>query len=145
MVAFYLDERPLLRSVTPLDLCAPGALEHALDRLDTLVVKPRDGYGGDGVVVCAHAGAAARDKAARAIVRHPERFVVQPTVMLSHHPTVVGTELAPRHVDLRPFVFTAGDRVTAIPGGLTRFARDAGALVVNSSRGGGGKDTWVLA
>ena len=81
----------------------------------------------------------------RLIVEDPDSYVVQETVRLSRHPTVAGGRLAPRHVDLRPYVFTAGERVAAVPGGLTRVAFDPGALVVNSSQNGGGKDTWVEA
>ena len=84
------------------------------------------------------------DRVEREIRRNPRRYVAQETIALSRHPTVCGSRLEPRHVDLRPFVLTAGDDVSVIPGGLTRVAFDAGALVVNSSQQGGGKDTWVV-
>jgi uncharacterized circularly permuted ATP-grasp superfamily protein len=143
MVRFYLGEEPLLPSVTTYDLGDPSALEPALDRLEELVVKPRAGYGGDGVVLCSQVS---REEVARlreAIRAAPQRFIAQETVSLSRHPTVIGDRLRPRHVDLRPFAFS-GERVEVLPGGLTRVAFDAGAMVVNSSQNGGGKDTWVM-
>ena len=84
------------------------------------------------------------DRVERELRSNPRRYVAQETIALSRHPTVCGSSLEPRHIDLRPFVLTAGDDVSVIPGGLTRVAFDAGALVVNSSQNGGGKDTWVL-
>jgi uncharacterized circularly permuted ATP-grasp superfamily protein len=144
MVRFYLREEPLLASVRTYD---PG-VEHQrtaiLDRIDELVVKPRTGFGGHGVVVGPHAEAGDVRAAARALAERPEDFVAQEMVMLSTHPTAVGGRLEPRHVDLRPFVF-CGDDVEVAPGGLTRVALDRGALVVNSSQRGGAKDTWVMA
>jgi uncharacterized circularly permuted ATP-grasp superfamily protein len=96
------------------------------------------------VVIVRHATREDRDLVERAIRAAPTRFIAQETIALSRHPTVCGGQLEPRHVDLRPFVLTAGDDAHVIPGGLTRVAFDAGALVVNSSQNGGGKDTWVL-
>jgi uncharacterized circularly permuted ATP-grasp superfamily protein len=95
------------------------------------------------VVIGAHAETDDLDRLARELEAHPERYVAQPTVALSRHPTVIGGRLEPRHVDLRAFAF-AGDDVALLPGGLTRVALNAGALVVNSSQQGGGKDTWVV-
>jgi uncharacterized circularly permuted ATP-grasp superfamily protein len=140
MVRFYLDEEPLLRSVRTYDLGDPEAREAALDQLEDLVVKPRSGHGGHGIVVCRHAGARDRARIARDIRERPESFVVQETITLSRHPTVCDNRLEPRHVDLRAFAI--GDRV--VPGGLTRVALKRGALVVNSSQDGGAKDTWVV-
>lgn len=145
MVRFYLAEEPLIESVPTHDLGTPGVLEDVLERLEEIVIKPRTGHGGRGVVICAHASDEDRARAARSVAARPERFVAQETVSLSTHPTVVDGRLAPRHVDLRAFVVTAGDTVSVIPGGLTRVAFDPGSLVVNSSQRGGGKDTWVLA
>lgn len=144
MVRFYLGEEPLIDSVLTYDLGEPGVLADALTRLDELVVKPRTGFGGHGVVILPHASRDDRDRIERAIRREPTHFVAQETIGLSRHPTVCGAHLEPRHVDLRPFVVTAGHDVQVIPGGLTRVAFDDGALVVNSSQNGGGKDTWVL-
>jgi uncharacterized circularly permuted ATP-grasp superfamily protein len=144
MVRFYLGEEPLVDSVATYDLGDPSERVAALGRLDELVVKPRTGFGGHGVVIVPHATREDRELVERAILRDPHRYVAQETIALSRHPTICGDRLEPRHVDLRPFVVTAGDDVHVIPGGLTRVAFDAGALVVNSSQNGGGKDTWVL-
>ena len=146
MIRFYVGEEPRLRSVPTLDLARRDHLERALDTFDDLVVKPRAGHGGHGIVVCPHAEpedvAAVRDRVRNA----PEEWVAQPLVDLSTHPTLVGGALASRHVDLRPFVFMHGpDHPRVMPGGLTRFATAEGSLVVNSTQEGGFKDTWVMA
>jgi uncharacterized circularly permuted ATP-grasp superfamily protein len=145
MIRYYLREDPLLGSVPTHDLGPPGARAGALRRLPELVVKPRAGEGGRGVVVCPHAEADDVAAAGDAIRRGGQDLVAQETVSLSTHPTVIAGRLAPRHVDLRPFVIcAAGDAPAVVPGGLTRVAFGAGALVVNSSQNGGAKDTWVL-
>jgi uncharacterized circularly permuted ATP-grasp superfamily protein len=141
MVRFYLGEEPLIRSVRTYD---PGIREHReeiVERIEELVVKPRSGYGGQGVVVGPHAEAGDLRETARALAERPEDYVAQEMVMLSTHPTLVDDRLEPRHVDLRPYAF--GGEVA--PGGVTRVALDRGALVVNSSQRGGAKDTWVMA
>jgi len=145
MVRFYLGEEPLLASVPTLDLGRPELLREVLDDLRAYVIKPRSGTGGRGVVVCAHADedtlAGVRDELRRA----PQRHVAQRTVALSLHPTVTAEgRLEPRHIDLRPFIFSGTGWTRALPGGLTRVALEPGTLVVNSSQHGGGKDTWVL-
>jgi uncharacterized circularly permuted ATP-grasp superfamily protein len=145
MIGFYLGEEPLVRSVPTFDLADRAAREEVLDRIDEMVVKPRAESGGHGVLIAQHATAEDRERAIRAIEEDPEAFVAQETVWLSRHPTVVEGRLEPRHVDLRAFIFVTGDGAAALPGGLTRVALDAGALVVNSSQAGGAKDTWVLA
>ena len=145
MIAFYLGEEPLVRSVPTFDLADPAARDEVLDRIDEMVVKPRAESGGQGVLVGPHASAEDRERTIRAVEADPEAFVAQETVWLSRHPTLVDGRLEPRHVDLRAFVFVTGDGAVALPGGLTRVALDAGALVVNSSQDGGAKDTWVLA
>ena len=144
MIRFYLGQEPLLPSVRTYDLAVPDALEDVLSRIDELVVKPREGSGGNGVVIGPHAEEADTVATADAVRRRPEGFVAQEMVPLSRHPTLVDGRLAPRHVDLRAFVFLAGERATALPGGLTRVALEEDALVVNSSQNGGAKDTWVL-
>ncbi len=145
LVRFHLGEEPLLRSVPTFDLCVPEQLERALDELETLVVKPRTGHGGHGVVVCPHAEREDVERLRTELVERPGEFIAQPTIEISLHPTVIGDELAPRHVDLRPFVFLRGDGKAAVmPGGLTRVAFGEGAMVVNSTQNGGAKDTWVL-
>jgi uncharacterized circularly permuted ATP-grasp superfamily protein len=145
MVRYYLGEEPLVRSVRTYDLCVPEVLEEALDRLEELVVKPRDGYGGEGVIICPHAEPADIERIRREVQEAPGDFIAQELVALSCHPTVVDGEVVPRHVDLRPFVFLDGEgSASVLPGGLTRVAFDEGALVVNSSQNGGAKDTWVM-
>ena len=144
LVRFYLGEEPRVRSVTTYDLADPRQRAEVLERLDELVVKPRGGHGGTGVVIGPTASAARLREARAAIEEHPEELVAQETVRLSTHPTVIDGRLAPRHVDVRPFVFFDGTKARALPGGLTRVAFAEGELVVNSSQGGGGKDTWVL-
>jgi uncharacterized circularly permuted ATP-grasp superfamily protein len=145
MVRFYLGEDPLLASVPTHDLSQPGVLAMALERIDELVVKPRSGHGGVGVVVGPRADRETLEEVSRELEAAPEQFIVQETVHLSRQPTVCGDELEPRHVDLRPFTFAIGERVEVFPGGLTRVALERGSLVVNSSQRGGAKDTWVLA
>ena len=145
MIRFYLSEEPLVGSVHTHDLGVPEVCRDALERIDELVLKPRAGYGGVGVVVAPHAESAdVRDVAAE-VRENPGDFIAQDVVMLSRHPTVIENRLEPRHIDLRPFVLLNPDAVHVVPGGLTRVALDRDALVVNSSQQGGGKDTWVLS
>jgi carboxylate-amine ligase len=145
LVRFHLGEEPLLHSVETLDLRRPEDLERALDELDTLVVKPRTGHGGIGVVVCAHAQVHDLQRLREELRERPDEFIAQPRVNISLHPTVIEGGLEPRHVDLRPFVFMHGpDQAAVMPGGLTRVAFGEGAMVVNSTQNGGAKDTWVL-
>jgi uncharacterized circularly permuted ATP-grasp superfamily protein len=141
LVRFYCGAEPLLRSVPAWDLADDEQRAEALARVDELVIKPRDGAGGDGVVLGPHASEAKLSKLRADIEADPGAWIAQEPVALSTHPTVVDGRLAPRHVDLRPFV--VGGHV--LPGGLSRFAQGAGELVVNCAQGGGGKDVWVLA
>jgi uncharacterized circularly permuted ATP-grasp superfamily protein len=119
-------------------------LAYVLDHLDELVVKQVDGSGGYGMLVGPHAARAQIDEYAARLRAQPEGFIAQPTLALSTCPTLVDEGIAPRHVDLRPFVLTGAQGVRIVPGGLTRVALKEGSLVVNSSQGGGTKDTWVL-
>ena len=145
IVRFYLGEEPRLRSVQTLDLGRPEVLEEALDHFDELVIKPRRGYGGIGVVICRDAERADVEAARRAVRAHPTGYIAQRLVCLSTHPTVIDGRLVRRHVDLRPYVFLGADDATHVmPGGVTRVALQEGALIVNSSQNGGAKDTWVL-
>jgi carboxylate-amine ligase len=144
MVRFYLGEEPALRSVPTYDLGIPEVRERVLDRIGEVVVKPRAASGGEGILIGPHAPAEEREATAEAVRRAPEDWVAQETISLSCHPTVAGGRLEPRHVDLRAFVFLAGDDATVLPGGLTRVALERGSLIVNSSQGGGAKDTWVM-
>ena len=140
LVRFYCGEAPLLRSVPAWDLADDEQRAEALARLDELVIKPRDGAGGEGIVLGTRASREELAKLRADIDADPSVWIAQEPVALSTHPTVIDGRLAPRHVDLRPFV--VGEHV--LPGGLSRFAQGAGELVVNCAQGGGGKDVWVL-
>ena len=143
MIRFYLGEEPLLRNV-PTYLCEREAdRAHVLANMQDLVVKLARGSGGYGMLIGPHSTAAEREEFARRIRAHPANYIAQPTLSLSTVPTLAGDRIAPRHVDLRPYVLT-GKEVRIVPGGLTRVALREGSLVVNSSQGGGTKDTWVL-
>jgi uncharacterized circularly permuted ATP-grasp superfamily protein len=144
MIRFYLGEEPVLRTIETYRLERPDHLALALDRLDELVCKPVDGSGGHGLVIGPHATRAEIDALRCAILEEPRRWVAQEVVPLSTSPTQIGDRLEPRHIDLRPFAVNDGQRVWVVPGGLTRVALPKGSLVVNSSQGGGSKDTWVL-
>jgi uncharacterized circularly permuted ATP-grasp superfamily protein len=145
MVRFYLGEEPLIEAVPTLEPARRGVLGDVLGDLRSFVVKPRMGHGGRGVVICAHAADDELERLRAKLTERPSDYVAQPIVLLSEHPTVVDPgRLEPRHVDLRPFVFSTATDARCLPGGLTRVAWDPGALVVNSSRNGGAKDTWVL-
>jgi uncharacterized circularly permuted ATP-grasp superfamily protein len=144
LIKFYLGEEPILRNVPTWRCREQEHLGHVLDHLEELVVKEVHGSGGYGMLIGPQA-----DKSALATFRaklkaNPRDFIAQPTLALSTCPTCVAEGVAPRHVDLRPFVLTGRDRVRIVPGGLTRVALTKGSLVVNSSQGGGTKDTWVL-
>ncbi|GAA4867822.1 circularly permuted type 2 ATP-grasp protein [Luteimonas vadosa] len=144
MVRFYLGEEPLLSNVPTHDCSKPDELRYVLDHLDELVVKAVHGSGGYGMLVGPHASRAQLEEF-RALLRDkPDDYIAQPTLALSTIPTFVDSGIAPRHVDLRPFVLCGADKVRIVPGGLTRVALREGSLVVNSSQGGGTKDTWVL-
>jgi uncharacterized circularly permuted ATP-grasp superfamily protein len=144
MIRFYLGEEPLIESVRTYDLTRPELLTRAVGRLSSLVVKPRTGHGGQGVFVGCNESAAARAQMAAAMRAAPGRFVAQNTVRLSRHPTVVGDRLEPRHVDLRVFAVATPEGALAVPLPLTRVALRSEAMIVNSSQGGGAKDTWIL-
>ncbi|MCL2849916.1 MAG: circularly permuted type 2 ATP-grasp protein [Micrococcales bacterium] len=144
MVRYYLGEEPILANVDTWRLEEPQALAEVLDRLAELVVKPVDGSGGKGIVVGPAASASELAALRTRLADDPRGWIAQPVVQLSTVPTLVDDGLRPRHVDLRPFAVNAGDQVHVLPGGLTRVALPEGELVVNSSQGGGSKDTWVL-
>ena len=144
MIEFYLGDEPLLHSVPSYDLSDETARKEALERLDELVIKPRGGFGGHGVTIMPRASESERERAIGVVRRRPESFIAQEPVALSSHPTVRGGSLRPRRIDLRPFVISGADGQVAMTGGLTRFAQGAGEMIVNSSQGGGCKDTWVV-
>ncbi|MBD8660929.1 circularly permuted type 2 ATP-grasp protein [Frigoribacterium sp. CFBP 8754] len=144
LIRYYLGEEALLPNVDTWRLEDPGALEEVLDRLDELVVKPVDGSGGKGLVVGPAASRRELDELRTRLQRDPRGWIAQPVVQLSTIPTLVDEGLRPRHADLRPFAVHDGDDVWVLPGGLTRVALPEGQLVVNSSQGGGSKDTWIV-
>jgi uncharacterized circularly permuted ATP-grasp superfamily protein len=144
IIEFYLGEKPLLANVPTHRCREPEALRYVLSRLHELVVKEVNGSGGYGMLVGPHATKAERDTFAAKLKAHPDDFIAQPTLALSTVPCFVDSGLAPRHVDLRPYVLCGADGVRCVPGGLTRVALKEGSLVVNSSQGGGTKDTWVV-
>jgi uncharacterized circularly permuted ATP-grasp superfamily protein len=143
VIRFYTGEEPILANVPTWRCREPDALAHVLDHLPELVVKEVDGSGGYGMLVGPHATKAEIETFAAKLRAKPQGFIAQPTLALSTCPTLSEDGLQPRHVDLRPFVLTGADGVTVTPGGLTRVALTPGSLVVNSSQGGGTKDTWV--
>jgi uncharacterized circularly permuted ATP-grasp superfamily protein len=144
MIDFYLGEQPLLRSVPSYDLSDESDRRLAMERLDELVIKPRGGFGGHAVTIMPRASEPERKRAIGIVRRRPERFIAQEPVAISSHPTIRGESLRPRRIDLRPFVLSGPGWTAAMVGGLTRFAQGAGEMVVNSSQGGGCKDTWVV-
>ena len=143
MIRFYLGQEPILKNVPTFRCADRDDLGHVLDHLHELVVKETHGSGGYGMMIGPHATNAERAVFAEKLKAHPENYIAQPTLALSTCPTYVAGGVAPRHVDLRPFVLS-GKEVRIVPGGLTRVALREGSLVVNSSQGGGTKDTWVL-
>jgi len=143
MIDFYLGEKPILSNVPTWALRKPDDLKYVLDHLPELVVKEVGGAGGYGMLVGPAADKAEIAAYRERILADPANFIAQPTLALSTCPTFTDKGIAPRHVDLRPYVLT-GINSTVVPGGLTRVALREGSLVVNSSQGGGTKDTWVL-
>jgi len=144
IVRFYSGEEPLIENVPTWRCREPEALSYVLDHVAELVVKEVDGSGGYGMLVGPHASTAERDDFRTKLKATPEKFIAQPTLALSTCPTLADSGIVPRHVDLRPFVLTGAKGTRIVPGGLTRVALKPGSLVVNSSQGGGTKDTWVL-
>jgi uncharacterized circularly permuted ATP-grasp superfamily protein len=144
IVRFYFSEEPILKNVPTWRCREKESCAYVLDHLNDLVVKEVAGSGGYGMLI----GPASDKKTCKAfaekIKADPDDFIAQPTLALSTSPTFVGSGIAPRHVDLRPFVLAGADKIRIVPGGLTRVALKEGSLVVNSSQGGGTKDTWVL-
>jgi uncharacterized circularly permuted ATP-grasp superfamily protein len=143
MIRFYLDEEPVLHNVPTYDCTDPEQRRYVLANLQSLVVKNCYASGGYGMLMGPFASATEREEFARQIVADPRKFIAQPTIELSSHPTLVDGVLARRRVDLRPFALY-GKTVEVPPAALTRVALREGSLVVNSSQGGGSKDTWVL-
>ena len=144
MIRFYLSEEPILHNVPTWQCRKPDDLKYVLEHLGELVVKETQGSGGYGMLVGPKSTQAEIEAYRLRILDDPDGFIAQPTLALSTCPTCVEEGIAPRHIDLRPFVLTGPDKVRIVPGGLTRVALREGSLVVNSSQGGGVKDTWIV-
>lgn len=145
LIRYYLDEEPVVPNVDTWRLEDPASREEVLDRLDELVLKPVDGSGGKGIVIGPAATCEQLDELRATVSKSPRGWIAQPVVQLSTVPTMTEQGMRPRHVDLRPFAINSGEDVWVLPGGLTRVALGEGQLIVNSSQGGGSKDTWVLS
>jgi uncharacterized circularly permuted ATP-grasp superfamily protein len=143
IIRYYLDEEPILPNIETYLLNDETQRSYVLEHLDELVVKAVGESGGYGMLIGPYSTAAQREEFRHAILANPRNYIAQPTLALSRAPCIIDTQIEPRHVDLRPFILY-GDKVTIVPGGLTRVALKRGSLVVNSSQGGGSKDTWVL-
>ncbi|WP_263375365.1 circularly permuted type 2 ATP-grasp protein [Granulicella aggregans] len=144
IIKYYLSEEPVLQNVKTYLLTDKKSRQHVLQNLDKLVVKAVGESGGYGMLIGPQSTKAEQAEFAAKIEADPRNYIAQPTISFSRAPCLIGDELQPRHVDLRPYVLY-GDKVTIVPGGLTRVALKQGSLVVNSSQGGGSKDTWVLS
>jgi uncharacterized circularly permuted ATP-grasp superfamily protein len=145
IISYYLGEEPLIPNVQTFRCREPQALAYVLDHLEELVVKLVDGSGGYGMLVGPTSSRGEIEAFRAALTAEPHRYIAQPTLALSTIPTLVENGVAPRHVDFRPFVISGADQISIVPGGLTRVALTEGSLVVNSSQGGGTKDTFILA
>jgi uncharacterized circularly permuted ATP-grasp superfamily protein len=143
IIRYYLGEEPLLNNVETFQMTIPSQRQHVLENLDKLVVKAVGESGGYGMLIGPQSTQEQREEFKRRIEAHPRNYIAQPTLEFSRAPCLMRQGIEPRHVDLRPYILY-GDKVTVVPGGLTRVALPKGSLVVNSSQGGGSKDTWVL-
>jgi uncharacterized circularly permuted ATP-grasp superfamily protein len=144
MIRYYLCQEPILAQVPTYLAWRPDDMKYILANLQNLVVKAANESGGYGMLIGPMATKEQIEEFRVKVVAHPRNYIAQPVVNFSQHPTLVDGHLEGRHVDLRPFVLW-GDSVKVLPGGLTRVALKKGSIVVNSSQGGGSKDTWVLA
>lgn len=144
LIRYYLDEEPILKNVPTFVCSDEKERKYVIDHLPELVVKATDGAGGYGMLVGPHSTKDDQEEFKRRILENPRGYIAQPTLNLSRVPTIIGKEYEPRHVDLRPYALH-GEKIYVQPGGLTRVALRKGSLVVNSSQGGGSKDTWVLS
>ncbi len=145
LIEYYLDEAPILPNVDTYDLQDPDQRTYVLERMDRMVIKPSDASGGYGLLIGTKASAEELDATREKVLEDPRGWIAQPVVTFSTAPTAVDDgHLGARHVDLRPFAVNDGEDIFVLPGGLTRVALPEGSLVVNSSQGGGSKDTWVL-
>jgi uncharacterized circularly permuted ATP-grasp superfamily protein len=143
LIRYYLDADPIIPNVPTYRCMDPDALAYTLANMEDMVVKPANESGGYGMLVGPASTKAEREQFAALIKKDPRNYIAQPALKLSTVPTIIGNRLEPRHVDLRPFILSA-DRQQVTMGGLTRVAMRKGSLVVNSSQGGGSKDTWIV-
>ena len=143
IIRYFLDEDPILDNVETFVMNDDTERDHVLGQLDKMVVKAVGESGGYGMLIGPHSTAKEREEFRRRILADPRNYIAQPTISLSRAPCFFDGVVEPRHIDLRPYILY-GDKVTIVPGGLTRVALRKGSLVVNSSQGGGSKDTWVL-
>jgi uncharacterized circularly permuted ATP-grasp superfamily protein len=143
IIKYYLDQDPIIPNVPTYRCMEPDALKYVVEHIAELVVKPANESGGYGMIVGPAATQAERSKFVQLVKKDPRNYIAQPTLGISTVPTIVKNALEPRHVDLRPFILSA-DRQSVTMGGLTRVALRKGSLVVNSSQGGGSKDTWII-
>jgi uncharacterized circularly permuted ATP-grasp superfamily protein len=143
IIRYYLGEDPILNNVETFQMSDPVERRHVLGQLEQFVVKAVGESGGYGMLIGPQSTAEQRDDFRRRVEADPRNYIAQPTILLSRAPCLADGSIQPRHVDLRPYILF-GDKITIVPGGLTRVALRKGSLVVNSSQGGGSKDTWVL-
>jgi uncharacterized circularly permuted ATP-grasp superfamily protein len=144
IIRYYLQQEPIIKNVPTYACWRADERSYVLDNLDQLVVKAVNESGGYGMLIGPHATAAEREEFARRIKASPRSYIAQPTLALSRAPVLVEDHFEGRHVDLRPYILYGKEGIYVLPGGLTRVALKKGSLVVNSSQGGGSKDTWVL-
>ncbi|RZK88573.1 MAG: circularly permuted type 2 ATP-grasp protein, partial [Pedobacter sp.] len=144
MIKYYLNEEPILKNVPTYQLSNADELKYVFDNINTMVIKKTNGSGGYGMLMGHAASEQETEEYKLEILKDPRNFIAQPTISLSSAPCFINGKLAPRRIDLRPFALNGPDGISIVPGGLTRVALKEGSLVVNSSQGGGSKDTWVL-
>jgi uncharacterized circularly permuted ATP-grasp superfamily protein len=144
IIKYYLGEDPILDNVDTYICSEESSLSYVLENLDKLVVKAVGESGGYGMLIGPHSTREMREDFRRKILEDPRNYIAQPTIQLSQAPCYIDGQVEGRHIDLRPYVLYDGEKVNMVPGGLTRVALRKGSLVVNSSQGGGSKDTWVL-
>jgi uncharacterized circularly permuted ATP-grasp superfamily protein len=144
IIRYYLDQEPILPIIETFLCRDPAQLDHVASNLDKLVVKAVGESGGYGMLVGPHASKAERATFRAKLLANPDNYIAQPTISLSTGPCFIDSGVEARHIDLRPFILS-GAEMNIVPGGLTRVALKKGSLVVNSSQGGGSKDTWVLS
>jgi uncharacterized circularly permuted ATP-grasp superfamily protein len=145
MIKYYLNEEPLLKNVPTHRLSNKDERDYVFKNINTMVVKKTNESGGYGMLMGHAATEEEIEKYKLEILKDPRNFIAQPTISLSAAPCYIGGVLPPRRIDLRPYALCGPDGIEIVPGGLTRVALKEGSLVVNSSQGGGSKDTWVLA